>query len=408
VDARATAAEARAIQAALRTTTETLAHSLAGRSAPAAEWSDYEWRIAKATAAIHGVSALLHGLPGPQGPSDWMRFLREQRQHVLDRHGRIQELLRQIDTRARNEGLACVALKGAALHALGLYEPGERPMADVDLLVAEADAGRARRLIESFGFHRELVTWKHDVFAPGSGGVAGALGEHATDPIKIELHSGIAEAFPMNVTSITRTVWPECPTPGLNPYPSRSALMAHVLLHAAGTTVFRSLRLLHLHDIARLSQRMTQADWNELLFPADDAARWWALPPLQLTARYFRDAIPAYVLDALAADCPRLLRGHYRMQTLSDVSLSRLWVDAFPGIEWSGSAVEMVRYVGSRLRPSAETLALRRALLRSAPAGSQSQWQQLSQGRRMLRWLTSRPARDETLRVVHAALHGAG
>ena len=31
-----------------------------------------------------------------------------------------------------------LALKGAALHELHVYAPGERPMADVDLLVSES------------------------------------------------------------------------------------------------------------------------------------------------------------------------------------------------------------------------------------------------------------------------------
>jgi hypothetical protein len=62
------------------------------------------------------------------------------------RMANINGLLERMDTDARRAGLALVALKGAALHARGLYIPGERPMADIDLLVSEQDAGPAATL----------------------------------------------------------------------------------------------------------------------------------------------------------------------------------------------------------------------------------------------------------------------
>ena len=48
-------------------------------------------------------------------------------------------------------GIALVPLKGAALHAMGIYAAGERPMADVDLLVREEQSPRAT---EIFGWAR--------------------------------------------------------------------------------------------------------------------------------------------------------------------------------------------------------------------------------------------------------------
>ena len=59
--------------------------------------------------------------------------------HVAGRHRRIAELLGRIDAEARRSGIALVALKGAALHAIGIYQAGERPMADIDLLARDAD-----------------------------------------------------------------------------------------------------------------------------------------------------------------------------------------------------------------------------------------------------------------------------
>ena len=110
-----------------------------------------------------------------QGPASWMTFLEEQRIHTATRHIRIAELLQRIDEHGRAEGIAAVALKGAALHAIGLYEIGERPMADIDLLVRPADAGRMARLLESLGLHETSASWKERVFTP--------IVEHAADDL---------------------------------------------------------------------------------------------------------------------------------------------------------------------------------------------------------------------------------
>jgi hypothetical protein len=114
---------------------ERLACELAQPADDAPRWSDREWRLARAVAAIHGVSALMASRTRWQGPPGWRTFVEEQRDHVAARHARIELLLEHLDQRFRAVGVAAMALKGAALHSSGLYRAGERPMADVDLLV---------------------------------------------------------------------------------------------------------------------------------------------------------------------------------------------------------------------------------------------------------------------------------
>src|SRR3546814_14887262 len=108
------------------------------------------WGRAPAAAAAHGVSALLSGRGRGQYPP-WQRFLHEQHAHVEHRQRRIVTLLERLDADARAAGLAVVPLKGVALHALGLYAPGERPMADLDLLVRDGDAGLAVAMLQGLG-----------------------------------------------------------------------------------------------------------------------------------------------------------------------------------------------------------------------------------------------------------------
>jgi hypothetical protein len=356
-------------------------------------------------AALHGVSPLLEGVLRWDGPSSWLGFLKEQRAHVTRRHARIEKLLMRIDRLAHAEGIPAVALKGAALHAMDLYQKGERPMADVDLLVHPRDIERSARMIDSLGYHEYRRSWKERAFAPRERHAAGELGEHSLNDITIELHDRICEKLPLHTTDVTEIVFPPQPVPGLNRYPSRAALMAHLLLHSAGSMVFQSLRLVQLHDLALLADRMTAVDWDELVQRRSaERALWWALPPLQLMTRYYGLRAPERVLGSLEAQCPRHLRRAMRGRILSDVSFSHLWVDAFPGIEWSQSVRDMLSYARSRVRPDAEHLALRSKTTATQPWAGGSSWSTASQTRRILRWVVRRQMRPATMHVVRAAL----
>jgi len=272
-------------------------------------------------------------------------------------------------------------------------------------LVLPRDAERSARMIESLGYRENRRSWKERAFAPRESHAAGALGEHSHNDISIELHDRICEKLPLHTTDVTATVFPSQPVPGLNRYPSRAALMVHLLLHSAGSMAFQSLRLLQLHDLALLADRMTVADWDELVQPRPARrALWWALPPLQLMSRYYGTRAPERVLGLLKAQCPWHLRQAMRGRTLSDVSLSHLWVDAFPGIEWSQSVRDMLSYARSRVRPDAEHLTLRNTTTATQPWAAGSSWSALSQTRRILRWVVRRQMRLATMHVVRAAL----
>jgi hypothetical protein len=393
------------LQAALRKITEGLAQELGSPTQGVPEWSDFEWTVARAVAAIHGVSPLLSRALRWRGPADWVKFLEKQRAHTALRHGRIEGLLRLIDHGTREAGIAAVALKGVALHALDVYRAGDRPMADVDLLVRPRDARAVISVLERLGYAESGASWKERVFTPVDHQDASALGEHAGNDIKIELHERICERLPWRVTDISELIHPAEPLPGCHGYPSKASLMSHLVLHAAGCMAFQSLRLLHLHDLSRLSTRMTRGDWEQFLDSRHLVGKlWWSFPPLEMTSRYFPSTVPAEVLSAVAADCPYWLQFASRRRSLCDVSLSHLWVDAFPGIEWARSVSELAEYTASRLRPSAAHLAQREQTAKTETWASQDQWVRLSQGRRILRWVTSRQTRPATMHAILAAL----
>ena len=389
----------------LRRITQTLASELACSAPIAPDWSEFEWLVARAVAAMHGISPLLSRTLRWQGPDGWMQFLEEQRAHTAKRHARADEFLRLIDRRAREAGIAAVALKGVALHAMGIYAAGDRPMADIDVLVRPDDAQRTARLFESLGFYELRKNWKERSFVPVAHHDNHDFGEHQANNLKIELHERICEKLPWRLTDVTELVFPATPTPGLNAYPSKASLMAHLLLHAAGSMAYQSLRFLQLHDISRLALRMHSEDWDELVASNGRIKKlWWAFPPLRLCSRYYPSDIPARVLSVLADDCPSLLARASRDKTVYDVSYSYLWVDAFPGIEWSQSFRELIDYAASRVRPSSEHVAARVHVAKSEVWAHQSQWVHLSQSRRILHWMRSRPTRPLTMHAVNAAL----
>jgi hypothetical protein len=218
------------------------------------------------------------------------------------------------------------------------------------------------------------------------------------------LHHRICERLPRSFTDISTLIFPRHPLAGVQGYDSRARLFVHLLLHAAGSMAFQSLRMLQLCDIALLCARMRPCDWDELLaVDASEQALWFAFPPLALASRYCAAAVPQRVSRRLANRCPKLLRRLASTKSLYEVSYSYLWVRAFPGFEWSRSVQELTRYALSRLRPDATHLEERVRVNQTHAWAAHGHWSKLSQGRRMARWLLSRPARSLTLHALDSA-----
>jgi hypothetical protein len=395
------------VAAALCSTTEILAREFGEPTDEAPSWTEFEWQIARAVTAMHGVSSLLCGALRWESPAGWQQFLRGQRDQSIGRHSQISRSLDAIDSQARREGVAFVALKGAALHARNIYAAGERPMGDIDLLVRDGDVKSMARILERCGYAAAFTTHRHEVFQPRvKQTLTGPrLGEHVDDPINIELHTRIAERLPVQEIDITQFVFPVYPHAGLNPYPTAASLMLHLLLHAAGNIRARALRLIQLHDIAMLATCFVRADWDELLaIRPDERGIWWALAPLMLAARYYPTAIPQDIPAKLAAGCPTRLIKLTSRQKLADVSWSNIRIEAFPGVEWCRTPKEALKFMSSRIWPSrGDRLELK--LGAAQIQGSSSiPWYGSSHGTRILRWIFSRPPRVQTLLSVQAAL----
>jgi hypothetical protein len=124
---------------------------------------------------------------------------------------------------------------------------------------------------------------------------------------------------------------------------------------------------------------------------------------LHLTARYFPDAVPGEVLAAMAKPCPWALRRRADRYSLADVSCSSLWATAAPAAAWAPTLEELCRYLWRRVRPTREELESVNNFAHAQTWATQDSWYAASQWRRILRWLTSRPARPQILLAVRLA-----
>lgn len=396
------------LAAALRRTTERLALEVAQPTEQAPEWNDLEWAIARSAAAMQGISTLLANGLSWSGPPAWSLFLAEQREQSILRHECIGARLAAIDAAMRERGVACVALKGAALRTLDLYRPGERPMGDVDLLVASGDLPAVAAAMAAIDYVEASTTQRHRAYEPRHNPEPRGFGEHVDNPLKIEIHTVIAEQLPVRSVDITERLRGSA-RPGLNSYPDLVSLLLHLLLHAAGNIRAHALRHVQLHDIATVGSLLYEQDWQALLgHPHGAQQRWWLFPPLALTARYYPKHIPPEVLHAASRSCPRVLRAATARQALTDVSWSNLRIHAFPGIAWSRTPLDALRFVLSRIWPGRRSLAQLELARRAQPQFDRVPWYGVSHGARIFRWLFRRPPRVQTIVSVRAALESVG
>jgi hypothetical protein len=387
---------------ALRLTTERLAHELAHPQEAAPDWSSMEWDIARAVAVMQGISMALAQLLRWQGPEGWQDFLSRQSEKSPHRHRKIGGLLQRIDAAARQQSIPVVALKGSALRTLGLFQDfSERPMGDVDLLVRPADLHAVACMLDHIGYALVLTKRRHVVFQPRDAASMAEFGESACNPIPIEVHTRISEELPASHVDITPRLWPLHVQPGINPYASHAALLSHLLLHCAGNMRAHALRLTQLRDIAKLAPKLAATDWQDLF---DGADPWWMYPVLRMTERYFPASIPPAVLDTAHRHCPRRLRRAAGRMDLTTVSWSNLRINAFPGIEWSRSPLEALRFAKSRIAPSREALDELESAMKVLPGLQTIPWYGQGHLTRIMRWMFGRPPRVQTMRSVLDAM----
>ena len=195
----------------LRRVTERLALALCDPHSSEPDWSDTEWRLARAMAIVHGIAPLLASRLSWNGGAGWRAFLELQRLHTAARQQRIEALFARIAVQAADEGVEFITLKGQALHRLGIYLPGERPMADLDLLVRPSNLYPMSALIRTVGYEIERADPDEHVLVPVQRPARLVFGEHADSGITVEIHTAIRQPMPIKYVDITARLWPVMP-----------------------------------------------------------------------------------------------------------------------------------------------------------------------------------------------------
>jgi hypothetical protein len=279
-----------------------------------------------------------------------------------------------------------------ALHALGLYQPGDRPMADIDILVRRDDARGMARLLEQAGFTNRSTTWKHSEYERGAGDTQ----------VKLDLHTRLAERIAYRVIELQDDLF-AATAPGVQGYPSKTSLLRHLLMHTAANMSTQWVRGIHLNDIALVGAQLTPEEWER--FGLDRwPERWHLYPPLLLTARYFPGYIDPRTLAAQAATCPPMLARVARRKSLTELSASNPRPQALPAAAWCPSMGALVRYIRLRMLPEKEELESLQRVADTAEYGRGQAWFTMSQPARIASWLFRRPIRPATLSAVRLGL----
>jgi hypothetical protein len=394
--------------AELAPVSEILAREALFGPTPEPRWSGLQWAVAGAAASIHGLAGLLALNSTWQGPPRWREFLGAQRDEIAARTTRITMLAEQIGADAEEAGIPILPLKGVALARLGLVVPGSRPTSDLDLLVMPQHAEGIAAVLRRLGYQQTEATWKHFKFDPLVPTHGAAFGEDRARTISIDLHFSIRERLAATQVDITGQLEPETLRAGINPYPSRLALMRHLLLHAAGCASTHWLRAIQLHDVATLGSQLAGADWRELASGRAGAVPWWAWPVLVLAMRYGRLEVPGDVLLALERRCPGRLRRAIHRARLCDLSASNPRIAPFPATPWSRSTWDWLRYLKVRVFPPAADLESYRNLAKQSDFARAQPWFGDSQARRAANWFFHRPVRHATVHAVEHSLSHFG
>lgn len=280
-----------------------------GRALAQAAASVRDWTSALARAEAHGVAPLLHAhltAAGVALPRDADRALRA----LVLRH----RLMARVRGRALREVLAAfgaagvpvVVLKGAALAHLLYPAPYLRPMHDLDLLVAPADALRAQRLLADRGFGAPLpedgIRAGHHL--PPAGRVEAGV------PIYVEVHHTLfGRDAPGGVTLdelpgplLMFTLDDAGPT-GVARALGHTSMLAHLCRHLrASANVFGGHRLIWVADIVGFAERFRDAvDWARVRARYPDvldtlALLHWIVPLSGELRVALRDVLPEAAL----------------------------------------------------------------------------------------------------------------
>lgn len=231
-------------------------------------WDEERWAEFRLVAQVHGVAPLL-GCRLAARPA-WEStavgsWLAAQAEASRRRAARLAADLREVLPAFDGAGVPVMPLKGMALAAL-YQDVAERPMADLDLLVAAADLERAVALLGEVGYEPVFAGRKHvKLLRPDNRAIVDEGSEHPDNPRPIELHPACGEWLDEERIELTPLVWASAragevagtPAAWL---PAPEAHWCYLLVHGCHHLRINRFRLLQLLDLRLLEPAALAGD----------------------------------------------------------------------------------------------------------------------------------------------------
>ena len=300
---------------ALACIAEATRHALAGQVSPQEARGDPEaFGLACYTSGMGPLLALWHEQGLLRASTDIARVLDIHGRHNRVRHRRLAAIAADIVERLDAADIPVVILKG--LHTATTYFPAEatRPMADIDLLVAEADAAAAGPVLIAAGLMPGVRGFREMHWHPVSGRLQprSLLHVHEDDPWTIDLHHSLdqftAAGAPLArfdaAAPLQRVV--RLPGPPAAMGLDQPLLLLHLAAHAGGALHnLTLLRLVELHLVIRQDVAAGRLSWRAFVeLGAAIDALGYAYPALKLCEDLMPGTVPRDVLGRCAAAAP--------------------------------------------------------------------------------------------------------
>lgn len=259
------------------------------------EWCDQIWVLGKE----HHLLPLLYHMLDAQGILECLtpaftHRLRAAYQGSLARNIWVMSAAEQMLLALSNAGIPAIPLRGAeAVH--GLYaNPAWRPMADLDILIAQRDQGKAQEVVGHLGYQTAGHECDHQ---------SSLLRRAGSSSILVELHGTPLRHFERNSLKVDlEGIWARSREANLGKVPCQALspedwlLLAclHAFRHGLGRYIWFCDILLFLQE------KGAALDWQVLV---ERSKNWRAskliFHCLNLLNRLFAPVVPQTVLDAL-------------------------------------------------------------------------------------------------------------
>jgi len=238
-------------------------------------------------------------------------------EHGRRRAARLRCELERVVGACAERGVEPVVLKGAETAYRYFPDPGTRPIADLDLLVAPRDLLLAQDALRSLGFTQdEVVVLQRGHWLPAERGRVRSLElADAENPWHVDLHVSLDRWQAAGIVASLGAVDPYAAEPwAALPLPARvlpqPLHLAYLALHASSYFfVLPMVRLVELVQVARQDFRGRPERWAALLDLLRDAgAGRFVYPALHLAEALAPGTVEPRLLEAVRAAAPRRLR----------------------------------------------------------------------------------------------------